>query len=287
MKQSADKKIMLSFDIEFWYDEGWLSKYLKEEPREDYIEESLVPLLEVLEKHSAKATFFITGKVAEKYPQLVKELADKGHEIASHGYSHRPLHKLDAEKFDSELQGSVERIRQITGKRPKGFRAPSFSLNNETKWALPILAKNGFLYDSSIFPVPTLQYGISGVPRHIYRISFADVARLNSQSPLLEVPLTAYTLGFVRIPVAGGMYFRLLPYGLFVKMLKAAHQGGDAILYFHLYELYKNTPIIKEAPWAKRAIKYYGIANNFARFERLLKEFKFDSIESALSHTKK
>ena len=286
MKQKIYKKIMLSFDIEFWHDEGWLSEYMTEEPKEDFIEESLSQVLTSLAKYNAKATFFITGKIIEKYPYLLKEIAEKGHEIASHGYTHQPLDKLGAQRFGVEIQKAVAGIEKTTGKKPKGFRAPSFSLSNKTKWALPILAAHGFKYDSSIFPVPVHRYGVAEVPEKEYRISFDDVAQIDPESPILEIPVAFSSILSFRIPIAGGVYFRLLPYWIFSGMLRSVQKQRHAALYFHLYELYNKTPTIRGAPWVKRAVKYYNVKNNFNRFEKLLRSFQCDSIENVMGFNK-
>jgi peptidoglycan/xylan/chitin deacetylase (PgdA/CDA1 family) len=161
-----NKKIILSFDIEFWFDEGFLTKYLKtsESISDESTGDSVLPILDLMQRHKAKATFFITGKFLEKYPQLVKKISDMGNEIGYHGYEHKSLHNLSPEKFEEELDKGIKLVENITGKRLVSFRAPCFSLDNNTKWALPILAKAGFKYDSSIFPLKTPHYGVNGTP---------------------------------------------------------------------------------------------------------------------------
>ena len=169
--------------MEFWYDTKFLEEYLPEKPK-DYLLESVWPVLKLLEKYNTCATFFTTGKVMEKYQALIKKIHSQGHEIASHGYSHKVLEKLGEEKFAQDMQKFVELQKQILGEKPKGFRAPCFSLNKKNSWALPILAKLGFKYHSG------------------------RTALVNS--PLKEVPV-----GF-----SGGVYFRLLPLFFFQRILK-------------------------------------------------------------------
>lgn len=176
-------KIILSFDLEFWYDTKFLEKYLPAS-RQDYLIESVLPVLELLKKYLTLATFFTTGKVIEKYPELIKKIHSQGHEIASHGYSHQLLKELGKEKFSQDMEKTVELTEKTIGEKPKGFRAPCFSLNKETIWALPILAELGFKYHSG----RTLLAG----------------------SPLKEIP----------VGLSGGVYFRLLPLFVFKKMLK-------------------------------------------------------------------
>ncbi|MDP3990934.1 MAG: polysaccharide deacetylase family protein [Candidatus Nealsonbacteria bacterium] len=176
-------KIILTFDLEFWYDTEFLKEYLPES-RQDCLVESVLPVLNLLKKYNAQATFFTTGKVMEKYPELIKQIHSQGHEIASHGYSHEFLGKLAKEKFVEEMKKCVELTEKTIGEKPKGFRAPCFSLNKKTSWALLILAELGFKYHS----------GRSSMPG----------------SALLEVPA-----GY-----SGGVYFRLLPVFFFKYLLK-------------------------------------------------------------------
>ena len=178
-----ENKIILSFDLEFWYDTKFLEKYLPESPQ-DYLAESVLPVLELLEKYNTWATFFTTGKVMEKYPELVKKIHSQGHEIASHGYSHQVLEKLGKEKFSQDMEKCVELTEKTIGQRPKGFRAPCFSLTEKNSWALNVLAELGFKYHSS--------------------------RRLLPNSSLKEVPTG----------ISGGVYFRLLPLFIFKKILK-------------------------------------------------------------------
>lgn len=240
MKGNENNKIMLTFDLEFWYDTPFLEKYLPEF-REDYLVESVLPILELLEKYKARATFFTTGKVIKRYPEIVKKIYNQGHEIASHGYSHQLLSKITPQQFEAEMRQAVELTEKTIGKIPKGFRAPCLSLNKRTHWALPILAKLEFKYHSGRRSVPN--------------------------SPLTEIPV-----GF-----AGGVYFRLLPLWLFKKMLKLT-----GIIYLHPHELYRDTPVIKRAPRFKKLLKYHGVKNSLEKFEKLLKNFAFDSVENIL-----
>lgn len=280
-----DNKVILTFDLEFWHEGEWMEKYLSSNNYlKDYLEESVSPLLDCLYKYKAKATFFITGKVVDKYPELIKKIYQAGHEISSHGFSHRNLNTFSPLEFEKESEKLIELIRNVIDKKPKGFRAPSFSLNNQTRWVLPILSKQGFQYDSSVFPVKTPLYGIANAPDYVYKISFADVSKIDQNSPLIEVPLTVYSFGRIRIPIAGGIYFRLIPLCCYKKLLKKRiiHSKSMPILYFHPHELCTETPVIKSGPWLRRKLKYFGIKNNFKKLEKLLQTFSFDSVENVL-----
>jgi len=178
-----ENKMILTFDLEFWYDTHFLEKYLPES-KQDYLVESVLPVLELLEKYNASATFFTTGKVMEKYPELVKKIHSQGHEIALHGYSHQLLKELGKERFSQDIEKCIELTEKIINQRPKGFRAPCFSLNKGTRWALDVLVELGFKYNSGRTSLPN--------------------------SSLKEVP----------VGLSGGVYFRLLPLFIFKKILK-------------------------------------------------------------------
>lgn len=267
-----DKRIILTFDLEYWYNTEFLQKYIPENTDclDDKIVESTLPLLEVLKRHKVNATFFVLGKVAEKYPDLIRQIYKEGHEIASHGYSHKPLSILSPSKFEEEIRKSITILHRITGTRPIGFRAPNFSLDSDNCWALKILEENGFRYDSSIFPLKTPMYGNSGAPPRIYNIT----------DRITEFPLAVYEKGFLRVPVAGGVYFRLTPLRMFTRILKSVQKRSVPVIYFHPHELHNFIPDFK-LPWWRRTLKYYNTKNGLSKFEMLLncKSFQFLSVE--------
>jgi len=155
-------------------------------------------LLDRFDEHGARATFFALGWVAEKHPELLQEIADRGHEIGCHGHAHRMLGDLGPRAFREDLRRASHAIELATGLRPIGFRAPSFSITRETAWALAVLADEGFAYDSSIFPVRHPRYGIPGFERGIVRLELGDGRHI------LEFPPTTLRLGRWNLPVAGG-----------------------------------------------------------------------------------
>jgi len=277
-------EVILTFDLEFWYNSEFLKKYLpnNQERLKDYVPEAIFPLLKLLKKFNIKATFFVLGKVAEKYPGIIKKIYSEGHEIASHGYSHKTLNSLDREEFEKEIILSVELLEKITGKRPIGFRAPDFTLSNKTKWVLEILEKYGFKYDSSIFPFRTPLYGSSKAPLRIYKISKEDVYKIDETSKIIEFPLTVYQKLKVRIPVAGGFYFRFIPFPIYKFFLKAIQKERPIVLYIHPHELYNFIPDIK-APFWKIKLKYWKVNKSLEKLERLLRSFKFTSVENYIN----
>jgi len=266
----------LSIDLEYWWCSEFLTKYLPEK-KEDLITESLTPLLDILDKYNVNATFFVLGIVAEKHPEIVEDIYEKGHEIASHAYSHKPLYELEKEEFEKEIKNSI----QLLGKyNPIGFRAPNFSINNDTKWALEILEKYYFRYDSSIFPIKTMLYGVPNAPQHIYRPSKEDVAKHDPNGKIIEFPLTVIKIG-KKVPIAGGFYLRVLPLWFLKWGIRKLNKHRPAIIYIHPWETYPKTPRLK-VPLSSKFITYHGINNALKKLEALLKEFKFKTVRAVL-----
>ncbi|MCK4658365.1 MAG: DUF3473 domain-containing protein [Phycisphaerae bacterium] len=185
-------------------------------------------VLSLLDEHQVKATFFILGKVGDLYPDLVREVDQAGHEIASHGWSHRLVYNLSPEQFRQDLRRSIEQLVTLTGRPPLGYRAPAFSITKRSLWAVPILADEGFRYSSSVFPIRKKRYGIPDAPRYPYRWEGCD---------LIEFPLTTARFAGWNVPVCGGGYLRLFPYAVVRRALRAANRAGQpAVVYFHPYE---------------------------------------------------
>jgi len=270
----------LSIDLEYWWNSEFLKGHLPEE-REDQAIEATGPLVHLLDRYSTKATFFVLGEVAEKHPKLVRMIHDGGHEIASHGYSHRMLEDLGEKQFEEELRGSVTLLQSITGERPIGFRAPNFSMTNSTRWAFEVLARNGFEYDSSVFPIKTMLYGVPDAPLFPYRPSAGDIARPNGNGTIIEFPMTV--LRVVRnIPVAGGFYLRVLPLWFLKMAIRRVNRARPAIIYLHPWETYLGTPRLGGLSFRARFVTYYGINVALGKLEGLLNEFSFKPVREVL-----
>lgn len=270
----------LCIDLEYWWCSEFLTKYLPEE-REDQIVESVIPILELLDRYKTKASFFILGAVAERYPEMVKNIFDKGHEIASHCYSHIMLQNLGKEKFEEELERSVDLLYSITGERPIGFRAPSFSLDNSTIWALEILSRHGFRYDASVFPIKTMLYGVPKAPLHIYRPSMDDITKEDSDGRIIEFPMSIIKLGR-NIPIAGGFYLRVLPLWFLKFAIRRVNRAKPAIVYVHPWETYHKTPRLDNISRFSKFVTYHGINSTLEKLECLLREFKFAPVREIL-----
>ena len=270
----------LCIDLEYWYSPQLLSGYAHEDG-DDQMPDSVNPILDLLDRHNTKATFFVLGTVAEKYPEMVKTIRHKGHEIASHGYSHKRLHELGRKKFEAEIESSIFLLESLVQEKPIGFRAPTFSLDNSTTWALETLKRYGFKYDTSIAPVKTTLYGVRGAPLHPYKPSMDDVTREDPNGEIIEFPMSVLRLG-INVPIAGGFYLRALPVAFSKLAIRKLNQRRPAIVYIHPWETYSKTPRLKGLPLFSRFVTYYGINSALRKLECLLREFEFQPIREVL-----
>jgi polysaccharide deacetylase family protein (PEP-CTERM system associated) len=272
-------KNALVIDLEHWYSNEFLTKYLPVE-KVDQDLEAVKPIIDLLEKYNVSATFAVLGTYAKRNTELIKKIYDKGHEIQSHCFSHKTLHELGKEAFEEEIKRSVDLLESITGEKPVGFRAPSFSIDNSTKWAFEILEKYGFKYDSSIFPIKTMLYGEPKAPVNIYKPSKENVTKYDHQGKIIEFPMTVLKIG-INIPIAGGFYLRILPLWFLKLAIRHVNKKRPVIIYIHPWETYPNTPRFK-LPLFSRFVAYYGISSSLSKFEALLKEFEFSTIKDVL-----
>ena len=270
----------MTVDLEPWYAPQILNKHHSQE-KDDQVEEAVRPILDLLDKYHIKATFFVLGTVAERHPEVIGEIYNKGHEIASHAYSHKVLHELGEREFGLEMEKSVKLLESITGERPIGFRAPSFSINNSTKWAFNILKDYGFKYDSSIFPIKTILYGVPNAPLQPYKPSMEDLALKDPDGGIIEFPMSVFRLG-KRLPVAGGFYLRVLPLWFLRFAITRINETRPAIIYIHPWETYPQTLRLNDVPLSSRFITYYGINSALGKFEGLLEKFEFKPLREFL-----
>jgi len=261
---------ILSVDLEDWH----------EIPCRD---EALF-LLELFKKKNAKATFFVHSPVAEKDPDLIREIDAQGHEVASHGWSHRPLTTVTADKFRDEMKKSITLLTSIVGKPILGFRAPIFSIVEKTFWALDVLMEVGIKYDSSIFPIRGARYGVPEFPRGSVRIQ-------RGNNSIIEVPLSTVRGLGKNWPVSGGGHFRLLPYPLISLAVKAVNRDGfPFVVYCHPYEFHKErlrySNKILSSNWLKtrkREMKTNMFRKSMGRkLSKLLDEFRFNCFKEVL-----
>jgi polysaccharide deacetylase family protein (PEP-CTERM system associated) len=266
----------LSFDVEDWFQvenfkaaitaDSWSS-------RECRVEANTTRLLRLLADHNVAATFFVLGWIAERYPGLVRQIAAAGHEIASHGYGHTMVYRQTREAFRDDIRRAKDLLETITGKPVAGYRAPSFSITRDSLWAIDILHECGYRYDSSIFPTSFHnRYGFSGGSDGIMAFD----------NGLLEVPISTYRMGALRLPLGGGGYFRLLPYAYFKFFFERLNrQGKSFVFYLHPWEIDPGQPVVN-VPWQLRFRHYNNLHRTENRLVRLLKDFTFQPIAAAV-----
>jgi polysaccharide deacetylase family protein (PEP-CTERM system associated) len=200
-------------------------------------------VLDMLDEAGVRATFFVVGNVAATYPELVREVARRGHEIGSHTHSHELIFRMDPPAFKADVERSIATLQDLTGQPVLGFRAPEFSVGHLRHWCFEILSELGLRYDSSVFPLPRVRYGIPEAPRSPFEIATPNGA-------IQEYPLATWDTGRARLPIAGGSYFRLLPDRLVHCAFDAIDESGlTAVLYFHPYEFHDGWLIPPRPAW--------------------------------------
>lgn len=274
-------KNVISIDLEDWYHSSHLKDYVKNKIPQ--IQESVPPILKLLKKYNVTTTFFVLGEAAEKNPEIIELVHKEGHEISSHGYSHKPLWEISKDEFAKEIKKTNSLLKKISKEKVLGFRAPYFSISTERSWAIKTLKKEGFKYDSSIFPVKIGSwYGDSKAPLYPYSPSEKDVLKNDPTESFKEFPLTVFNTGKIRFPIAGGIYLRTLPFFLFKPLLRhVKRQGRPIFLFFHPWETHKD--IIKlNVPFKNRYIAYRGVKSMMKKIEYLLKNYKFTSFRDII-----
>jgi polysaccharide deacetylase family protein (PEP-CTERM system associated) len=232
-------------------------------------------LLEFFHRHGVTGTFFILGWVAERFPSLVREIASCGHELASHGFHHQLAYTLTADQFRADVKRAKAVIEDAGGRPVRGYRAPSFSIVQSNLWALDVLIDEGYTYDASIFPIHHDRYGIPDAPRLPHLIE-------RGAGTIVEVPASATRVGPVNVPVAGGGYFRLLPYAFTrwgITRLNAA--GECAIFYIHPWEIDPDQPRLPLSRLSARR-HYSNLHETLTRLEWLVRDFAFDTVLATL-----
>ena len=271
-------KNIFTIDTEDWFHANYEDDlFTNNSDVRSTVEENTEVYLRVLAENSATATFFVLGFVAEQHPNLVRRIADAGHEIASHGYGHQLIYKQTPEEFREDILRGKKLLEDITGKPVLGYRAPSWSITEQSFWALEILEEEGFRYDSSIFPFKNFLYGVAGAPRFPY----AAKRYASGANNLIEIPPSTVHIG-MNIPFSGGFYFRAVPYPFIQAFSKQVNrEGHPVVFYLHPREIDPEQPRLKLN--ARDAlIHYFGIRGCEKKLRRALRSFSCCSIREFL-----
>ena len=236
-------------------------------------------ILDLLARHDVKATFFVLGWIADRFPQLVRDIHDAGHEIGSHGYEHRLIYHQTPDQFRDDLQRSLGAIGDACGAPIATYRAPSFSITKKSLWALDILVEEGLLIDSSIFPTHHDRYGIPNAKAEIHR-------RETSAGPIWEFPPSVRRLGRWNFPVGGGGYFRLYPKALTSRWLRGINHTANRpfMFYVHPWEVDPKQPRLPAGTRATRFRHRVNLASTERKLDRLLQTFRFGPLGEVIRH---
>ncbi len=266
---------LLGIDFEEWYHPELIQPYIKNQKTVPKIIAGIDKILNLLRENDTLATFFVVGELLEHTPELLDKIIDNGHEVGFHTMHHT---NLNHNGFKDDFDFEVKKFAELTGKKSRGFRAPTFSLNSSSSWAIDILEKNNYLYDSSIVPAKTRMYGNPGAEQKPYNITSKSLEKNDPNGKLKEFPLLTTKFLGKKILAAGGFYLRSLPFNISINAIKNAEKHEyPACLYIHSWEL---TP--EFMPRVKMSFKddfvtYHNIEKSYSRIEKILKSFKFTS----------
>jgi polysaccharide deacetylase family protein (PEP-CTERM system associated) len=273
----------ITVDVEDYFQVSAFSMHIDKLNWDEYaprVEQNTSRILKIFDDKNIKGTFFVLGWIAEKFPSLIKEISDCGHEIASHGYSHDLIYNQTPDVFRDETMRSKEMLEDIINCSVIGYRAASYSITRESIWAIDILAEIGFKYDSSIFPIIHDRYGIPGGKTSPY------IYNTNDGNSIIEFPLSTIGTKKIRFPVSGGGYFRILPYWISKLGLNIINKRESMpfIFYMHPWEIDEGQPKIKSNMLSE--FRHYTNIHKFeVRLKKLITDFKFDTVSSVLNNS--
>ena len=276
---------ILGIDFEDWFHPELIQKYISKEGNEPRVVEGINKIIELLRKNEAKATFFVVGELLEFKPELLDIILENEHEIAFHTMKHT---RIDLPNRREQFQDEIKQFDKLTDGRSKGFRAPSFSLNNNSSWLIDVLEENNYEYDSSVVPVKTSMYGMPNAERKPYKISRNFLEGDSTVGKIIEFPLLVTKFLGKKIPAGGGFYLRTLPLRVIENAIKSYEKEKiPGVFYIHSWEL---TPeFMPRINLSKKDnfITYHNINKAYNKMEDLLKKYEFTSFEFFLQNKSK
>ena len=264
----------MTIDVEDYFQVSAFAPYIARtewDSRECRVERNIHTILEMLSAHHTHATFFTLGWIAERYPQLVRQIVDNGHELASHGYGHQRASEQSPEAFFNDIDSAKKLLEDLSGQRILGYRAPSFSIGKGNLWAYDTLLEAGYVYSSSIYPIAHDHYGMPDSPRFAYEV----------RPGLTEIPITTVRLFERNFPSSGGGYFRLLPYPVSRWLIQRVNTRDQqpGMFYFHPWEIDPEQPRITGINRKAQFRHYVNIGQTQARLDRLLTDFRWGRVD--------
>ncbi len=266
----------LSVDVEDWFQVGAFENVIERgdwDGLADRVESNCAVILDLFAAADVQATFFTLGWVAQRHPALLRRISAAGHEVASHGWDHARVFRMDRKIFTEDLEKSRKAIEDATGIAVTGYRAPSFSIDHRTPWAYTVLAEQGYAYSSSVAPIAHDHYGWPEAPR----FAFKPLA----WSQLIEIPVTTAMFAGRRLAAGGGGFFRVLPYAFSRWAIRQVNrrEGRPAIFYFHPWEIDPGQPRVSGAPIRSRLRHYTNLGGMADKLRRLVVDFSWGRMD--------
>ncbi len=267
---------VFTVDVEDYYHAHVFADIIRRDERDRFdrrVVENTRQLMDILEEAGARATFFVLGCIAAESPELVAEIAGRGHEVACHSYAHDPVVAMTPEEFAADVTSAKSAIEAAAGRRVAGFRAPSYSIPSLDHWAFTELSRAGFSYDSSIFPTKFHSNGLDGAPRFPFRL----------ESGLMEFPMSTLRMFGRNLPVGAGAFLRLLPFALTTRALGAVNSkdGQPFVLMIHSWEIDPEQPVMPVGP-VRRWRHYHNLGKMTGRLKTLLQRYRFAPMREVL-----
>ncbi len=268
----------MSIDVEDYFQVAAFAPYIDRSRWETLpcrVERNIELILELLDRHETRATFFTLGWIAERYPEMIREIVSCGHELASHGYAHARASELSREAFHDDLSRSKALLEEIAGVAVRGYRAPSFSIGAANLWAHDVIAETGHAYSSSVYPIAHDHYGMPEAPRFAWR----------TPSGVVEIPPSSLRMLGRNLPASGGGYFRLLPYPVSRWSIRHINERErePCIFYFHPWEVDPEQPRVRQANAKSRFRHYVNLERTAGRLDRLLRDFCWGRVDEVFA----
>jgi len=266
---------IIGIDFEDWYHPELVKRHIKDEKHEPSVLNGIDKILDMLRKHDVFATFFVVGELLEFQPEIFDKIIDNEHEIGFHTMYHD---RLDSPGFEEKFSNEIKKFAELTKHKSRGFRAPTFSLNQSSSWAIDVLTENDYVYDSSIIPAKSNMYGSPNAEHSPYRISSKCIEKNDSTGKLIEFPLLTTKFLGKKIPAAGGFYLRSLPTKVIKNAIKNYEKKGmPATFYIHSWELTPEFMPRLDLPLKDKFVTYHNLSKAYSRMSELLKHFEFTS----------
>ena len=272
---------ILGIDFEEWYHPELIKQNISKEKRNPSVINGIDKILDLLRKHETFATFFVVGELLEIQPDIFDKIIENDHEIGFHTMYHD---RLDSPEYKEKFRDEIKKFAELTNHKSRGFRAPTFSLNNNSSWAIDILAENDYMYDSSVVPAKTSMYGLPGAQESPYKISSKNIKQHNSDGIITEFPLLVTKFLGKKIPAGGGFYLRTLPTKIIKNAIKNYQkQEIPATFYIHSWELTPEYMPKIQLPFKENFVTYHNIGKAYTRMNELLQQFQFTSFSNFIS----